>query len=189
MLDRVIEPPVPPGIAFPTVRVSRGQWITALRMKSWLPEHRRGTQPINIGELSLPRRAGATLTGAIRVLCLAPGEWLILSNSSAAELRAQLQPFLRQQGLTFTDWSDAFATFVVEGTLARTLLAKGCGLDLHPQSFPEGRCARTRFAQLPVILECLKPSTFELTAARSYSNYLHEWLIDAAAEWKETRYA
>jgi hypothetical protein len=30
-------------------------------------------------------------------------------------------------------------------------------------------------------------SRFELTAARSYSNWLHEWLIDAAAEWEGTR--
>lgn len=189
MLDRIVPSSAAAVAELPAVRISRGEWVTALRMKSWLPEHRRGAEPIKIGELSLPRRAGATLTGAIRVLCLAPGEWLLITNTSAAELRTQLQPHLLQQGLTFTDWSDAFATFVVEGSLARTLLAKGCGLDLDPKCFPEGRCARTRFAQLPVILECLGESRFELAAARSYSNYLHEWLIDAAAEWKDARSA
>lgn len=186
MLDRVTKPSPAAAPELPTLRISRGQWVTALRMKSWLPEHRRGTQPIQLGELALPRRPGATLTGAIRVLCLAPGEWLILADAPSEQLRAQLQPSL-QQGLTFTDWSDAFATFVVEGSLARTLLSKGCGLDMDPQSFPAGRCARTRFAQLPVILECRSESTFELAAARSYSNYLHEWLDDAAAEWEVTR--
>jgi heterotetrameric sarcosine oxidase gamma subunit len=187
MLDRIIEPSVASMPESATVRVSRSQWITALRMKSWLAEYRRGAEPIQLGELALPRRVGATSTGAIRVLCLAPGEWLLLANESAAELREQLQPSLHTQGLTFTDWSDAFATFVVEGSMARTLLAKGCGLDLHPQSFPEGPCARTRFAQLPVILQCTSASSFELAAARSYSSYLHEWLIDAAAEWEETK--
>ncbi len=189
MLDRIIEPSAAAVTRLPTVRVSRSQWITALRMKSWLPEHRRGAEPIQLGELLLPRRVGATSTGTIRVLCLAPGEWLILAQESSAELQARLQPSLRSQGLTFTDWSDGFATFVVEGSMARTLLAKGCGLDLHPQSFPEGRCARTRFAQLPVILQCLSTSRFEVAAARSYSSCLHEWLIDAAAEWEGTRLA
>jgi len=189
MLDRATEPLTASVIDSPALQLSRGRWITALRMKSWQPEHRRGAKPIQVGELTLPRRPGATLKGAVRVLCVAPGEWLILAHTPATEIIERLQPRLFPQGLTFTDWSDAFATFVIEGDLARTLLAKGCGLDLHPESFPDGRCARTRFAQLPVILDCVRESTFELSATRSYSNYLQTWLVDAAAEWKDTRYA
>lgn len=186
MLDRVIKPTAAPVTHLPAVRISPARWITALRLKSWLPEHRRGTEPIAFAGHSLPRRVGATVPGPLHVLCLAPGEWLVLADEPSAGLKAQLQPALRQQGIAFADWSDAFATFLIEGSMARTLLGKGCGLDLDREAFPQGRCARTRFAQIPVILQCLDDSRFEISVARSYSNYLHEWLTDATAEWNDT---
>jgi sarcosine oxidase subunit gamma len=66
------------------------------------------------------------------------------------------------------------------------LLSKGCGLDLHPRSFPAGRCARTRFAQIPVVLDCPdEDSRFDMYAGRSYRQYLHEWLLDAAVEFED----
>jgi sarcosine oxidase subunit gamma len=67
---------------------------------------------------------------------------------------------------------------------ARELLSKGCGLDLHPRFFAPDQCARTRFAQIPVVIDCLNgPSRFELYVARSHLSYLHSWLVDAAAEF------
>jgi sarcosine oxidase subunit gamma len=68
------------------------------------------------------------------------------------------------------DYSDRLAVIEVRGTAARALLSKGCGLDLSDRAFPARYCARTRFAQLAVILECLDDSRFELTVARSYSS-------------------
>lgn len=186
MLDRVITPTAAAATHVPAVRISPARWSTAMRLKSWLPEHRRGTEPITLAGLSLPRRTGTTASGPMHVLCLAPGEWLVLTNEPFAELKVQLQPALRRQGIAFTDWSGAFAAFLVEGSMTRTLLSKGCGLDLERQAFPQGRCARTLFAKIPVILQCLDESRFELAVARSYSNYLHEWLIDATAEWENT---
>jgi sarcosine oxidase subunit gamma len=73
----------------------------------------------------------------------------------------------------------------VRGSAARELLSKGCGLDLHPESFPAGHCARARFAQIPVVIECLEePPRFEMTVARSYLQYLQSWLEDAAVEFE-----
>lgn len=166
------------------VQISSARWETALRLKSWLPEHRRGSQPIVLEGRGLPRRVGTTTQGSISVLCLAPGEWLLLSDESATEVRSRLDPSLRENGIAVTNWSAAFAVFAIEGGMTRTLLAKGCGLDFDPEAFPPGRCARTRFAQVVVILKCLEESVFELAVARSHANYLHGWLVDATTEWE-----
>jgi heterotetrameric sarcosine oxidase gamma subunit len=144
--------------------------------------YRRGAEAVVLDGRDLPRRGGDTLTGPLRVLCLAPGEWLILSGKSSAELRAHLQAGLQQYGLAFVDWSDGYAGLALEGSAARTVLSKACGLDLDSHAFPPGRCARTRLAQLPVIVECREVARFELYVARSYAHYLRDWLLDAGAE-------
>jgi sarcosine oxidase subunit gamma len=80
--------------------------------------------------------------------------------------------------------TDGLTAFRLQGPLTRELLSKGCGLDLHPQSLPPGRCARTRLAQIPVVMDFLDDSSdIDLYVARSYGAYLHSWLTDAAAEW------
>ena len=103
----------------------------------------------------------------------------------AATLRSRAAQDLRRQGLALVDLSQALSVVRVEGSAAADLLAKGCGLDLHPRSFPAGRCARTRFASIPVLFDhvgAAAQSAFDLYVARSLSAYLHSWLADAAVE-------
>lgn len=161
---------------------------TSLRLKSWLPEYTNGGKSVVLAGRELPSAVGTTLSGPMRVLCIAPGEWLIVSyEHQASVLRENIEPDLLQQGLTLVDLTDGLAGLEVQGSAAREVLSKGCGLDLHPRSFPTGRCARTRFAQIPVVVDCLdEPPRFELYVARSYFSYLRLWLIDAAAEFGDT---
>jgi sarcosine oxidase subunit gamma len=155
---------------------------SVLRLKSWLqaPE-----QPATFDGQALPAQVGATTAGATRMLCSGPGEWLILSDEhDGASLVERLEADLWKQSLTLVDLSDALVGLAIRGSCARDVLSKGCGLDLHPDSFPPGRCASTRLAQLPVTLEHrADPPRFELTVARSYARYLREWLADAAVEF------
>jgi len=142
---------------------------------------------MRIADQPLPNRVGATAAGAMRVLCTGPGDWLITSQAhSAASLRVHLEPGLSEQGLVLVDLTDGLAVFETRGAAARDVLSKGCGLDFHPRSFPPGRCARTRFAQVPVVIDYLEESScFELYVPRSYGSYLHAWLSDAAIEFTE----
>jgi sarcosine oxidase subunit gamma len=158
---------------------------TIMRLKPWLPEYVHGERPVVLAGRELPSKVGATLSGAVRVLCIGPGDWLIVSpQQPASSLREHLEPDLARQGLALVDTSDGLATFEVCGAASREMLSKGCGLDLHPRSFAAGACARTRLAQVPVVIECLDaPQRFELTVARSYASYLQAWLVDAAAEF------
>lgn len=155
-----------------------------LRLKIWLPEYTTDGMAVVLAGQELPSQAGATLPGPIRVLCVGPGEWLLVSQEhSAASLRERIASDLPKHGVALVDLTDAFATLEVRGSAARELLSKGCGLDSHPRSFPIGRCARARFAQIPVVIECLDgPPRFDLYVTRSYFHYLNSWLTDAAAE-------
>lgn len=159
-----------------------------LRLKSWLPEYANAAKPVVLAGRELPLQVGATLSGPMRVLCVGPGEWLIVSHEyPASGLRERIEPDLPEYGLALVDLTDGIAGLDVRGCAAREILSKGCGLDLHPRSFPADWCARTRFAQIPVVIECLdNPPRFELHMARSYFHYLRGWIADAAAEFEGT---
>lgn len=158
---------------------------TVQRLKSWLPQPTSGDESIVIGGQAFPAHVGATLSGAMRALCIGPREWLMVSQEvDASSVRKHIEPELAQRGLVWVDLTDGLAVLEVRGSAARRLLSKGCGLDLHPRSFPVGHCARTRFAQIPVVLECVdQMPRFELYVARSYLHYVHAWLSDASVEF------
>ena len=161
------------------VEVLRSRAI--FRLRTWLPEHASGAKPLALGGAELPREVGRTRAGPIRIACVAPGEWLIVTTRDrVGETIDLVESEASKQGLVLADVSDAYSTFEIRSPAARELLSKGCGLDLHPSEFPLGRCARTRFAQLAVVLECTGEDLFELTCGRSYERYLREWLDDAA---------
>jgi sarcosine oxidase subunit gamma len=161
---------------------------TVLRLKSWLPEHTTGGKPVVLVGQELPSQVGATLSGPMRVLCVGPGEWLIVSQAIvASSLRERIQSELPKQGLVLVDLTGGLVVLDVRGSVVRELLSKGCGLDFHSRSFPADRCARTRFAQIPLVLECLdEPLRFELYVGRSYFHYLHAWVADAAVEFEDS---
>lgn len=164
------------------VRISTARVKTLFRLKSW----QKDNGPFVLHGRDLPAQVGHTLSGLIRVQCVGPGDWLILSHElPASELRVGLEAGL-SGGLTLVDVSDAFACLEVAGSAASDMLSKGCGLDIHPLGFQVGRCARIRFAQVPVVLECMDDSPrFELSVSRSYRQYLHSWLMDAAVEFRD----
>jgi sarcosine oxidase subunit gamma len=86
-----------------------------------------------------------------------------------------------EQGIAAVNLSQRLAVLRLKGPATQAVLAKGCGLDLHPRHFPVGRCARTRFAQLPIVVDCIDATPqFDLYVGRSYLPYLISWLNDAA---------
>jgi sarcosine oxidase subunit gamma len=168
------------------VQITTMTFRTSLRLKSWLPQHTNGVKPVVLAGRQLPLQVGATLPASPRVLCVGPGEWLVVSYArQALELREDIEPALSRQGLVLVDLTHGLSGLDVRGSAAREVLSKGSGLDFHPRSFPVDRCARTRLAQIPVVIDCLDASPrFELYVARSYFQYLHSWIFDAASEFE-----
>jgi len=76
---------------------------------------------------------------------------------------------------------DARTRFIVAGSAARRVLAKGMGIDLDPRGFPVGSAALTKLAQLTVLIECTHDEpVFALLAERPVEEHLWSWLIDCA---------
>jgi len=134
--------------------------------------------------IAWPRHTGAVASGRADVLCIAPTDWLVMaSNPDAASLLQGIEGALKGSAYRAATLSQALARIQIEGSQARSLLAKGCALDLHPHYFAAGRSARTRFAGLPVIVRCTQSSTFVCIVTASYRDYLLAWLNDAALEF------
>src|SRR6188508_1715279 len=90
----------------------------------------------------------------VRSLWLGPDEWLVTAPESAApDLLGRLSRALFGRHASVTNLSASRTVIEIAGAHARTLLEKGCGLDLHPRAFGPGQCDQTVFAKLPVIID------------------------------------
>ena len=169
--------------ASPDLTLGTPEFRAVLRLKSWLPAYVTGGQPVVLAGRELPAQVGGVLAAHPRVLCVGPGEWLLVAESlDSAALRQEVKADLDSQGLVLVDVSQSLAVIRLAGAAARAVLAAGCGLDLHPRSFAPERCARTRFAAVAAVLQCCAgESNFELYVARSHAAYVRTWLADAAA--------
>jgi sarcosine oxidase subunit gamma len=129
--------------------------------------------------------------GALRTLWLGPDEWLVTAPQGfAPDLIGRLRRAVARRHATVVDLSASRSIIEIAGPRARTLLQKGCGIDLHPREFGPGQCAQTVFAKLPVIIDQLGLNQFwaapvyRLFVRRSAARWLAEWLIDAAEEFR-----
>jgi heterotetrameric sarcosine oxidase gamma subunit len=118
-----------------------------------------------------------TAAGATRALWLGPDEWLLVSE------RRALQPPASPGRGTLTDLSHGRAVLRLSGADVRAVLAKGCGLDLHPREFPVDRCAQTAIAKVSVILDHVQLDVFDLYCPRSYARSFWGWVTEACAEY------
>ena len=68
-------------------------------------------------------------------------------------------------------------------TRARTVLAKGTPVDLHPDVFPVGKSALTQMAHVGVLLTRVGDDTYDLSVFRGFSESFWEWLSEQAEEF------
>lgn len=140
--------------------------------------------------LTLPLNTNAAAGTDPAVLCLRPGEWLLLSESAApAALLERVRGRTDERLTTALDVSDGFGAFRLRGPAAPWLLGKVAGLDFLSGVAHGQHAARTRIGDIPVILH-LRPGAadapcFDLLADRSCAPYLWQWLAGAAEHAEE----
>jgi sarcosine oxidase subunit gamma len=136
---------------------------------------------LRIAGRSLPVTVNSWMGDDPVFMRIAPDSWLV---ESALHESADLVPAVRagcgRRSYAVTDVSDTFVTIALEGALAGALLARGCGLDLSPGAFGIAACARTRLAQLPVVLRRVNSERFECLVDSAAAQWLFEWMEDAA---------
>ena len=157
---------------------------TVMSLKSWLPGQARGGVSVRLAGLDLPVGVGSVLAGPLRILCIAPGEWLVVAQPRLPdEIRKAVQAEAADQGFALVDLSSGRTVLDVSGPAARRVLSEGCGLDLHPKRFCLTLSARTRLAQIPVVVDLMRdPDCFQLYVERSHARYLEEWLAGAMSD-------
>lgn len=137
--------------------------------------------------LWLPVEANTCNKAGERVaLWLGPDEWLVVAPDGQSPMledafRAALGD---DPWLSVTDVSHSYTALRLRGEDARNVLAKGCPIDLHPQSFGPGHCAQTIVAGSRVLLSVEEdPMCFIIRVRNSFARYITGWLADAMLEF------
>lgn len=140
-------------------------------------------------ELDLPLAPNTSSeTPAVCALWLGPDEWLLVcAPGSEGAVADTLRAALVDRHAAVVDVTDGRTVLRLSGSRARTVLAKGCALDLHPRAFSFGDVAQTALAKAEVILQQAVDDgeeggpAFDIFVTRSFADYLWSWLVDASA--------
>ena len=120
------------------------------------------------------------------ILWLGPDAWSIeVPAGTESDVARELESSLSRLHASVALVGAGGVTFSLAGPKAADVLAKGMTLDLHPDEFPAGACARSLLARIPVLLH--RPGdalAYEVTVPRSYADFARDWLEDAALEYR-----
>lgn len=133
--------------------------------------------------LALPVEPNTWTAGGERELVwLGPDEWLLLGRpGTEAAIVADLERALDGTHHSVVDASAARLVLELRGVGRHDMLAQGCGLDLHPRSWADGRCAQTLLAHVPVLLQERADRT-RVFVRPSFAGWLRDWLDVARAD-------
>ena len=176
--------------AFPAEGDNPAVSLSELRFARQIGLRLRPPVPAYLGGVPLPLQPNrVAIMRAVRTLWLGPDQWLITAPDGAApDLLSWIRRAAADRRGEVTDLSASRIVIEIAGREARTLLEKGCGLDLHPRAFTVGCCAQTLFATLPVIIDQINAApSYRLFVRRSAARWLVDWLIDASQEFRFTR--
>ncbi len=114
---------------------------------------------------------------------LGPDQWLLTSDTKPAqEIISHIDRTLSGQLYAATDMSSHYVCFALRGPAARTVLAMGCGIDMHESAFMTGQCTHTHFANVQLFIVVVEDNHFELYVDRSHARYLSDWLVNAGED-------
>jgi heterotetrameric sarcosine oxidase gamma subunit len=134
----------------------------------------RNTKDLEWNGIPVNSPVGTVHVGPPRALSISPCEWLLIDMRAPGTLPPAWG--------VLVDCTAGYARFALRGAAVRDVFARGCGLDFD--SFAANTCARTRLANLAVVLDCrTAEGRFDLYFPRSYASYLRGYLEDAAADW------
>jgi sarcosine oxidase, subunit gamma len=120
---------------------------------------------------------------ALSVRWAGVGRWFVVSagrnpNGLIGILQEALDGFA-----SILDQSDGQVAIGIGGAKVRATLAKGCAIDLHPDSLKPGDAAATLLGHIPVHLTRTGIDDFEILVPRSYVASLWDSLGEMAAEF------
>ena len=137
----------------------------------------------------LPSASGKVQSsGNASLLWLGPAEYLLIAapeahESLGGEFPGSLVAALGSGQGQVVDLSANRTTLELSGPQARSVLEKGCSLDLHPRVFSTGTALSTEVGGIPVILWKTAGETYRILPRASFAQFLGRWLLDAMREY------
>ena len=115
------------------------------------------------------------------LLWLGPEEWLLnVPEGEDDPLDGGFSPNDCEETAVVVDVSDHYSVIRIHGSETVDVLAQACGIDLVPESFAPGQCARCSFARTTGIVRPLDDrGGYEVIIESSYAQYAEQWLINA----------
>ena len=116
---------------------------------------------------------------------LGPDEWLFnCPSGDESSLENDLNTALQTLHHSVTDVSDNSTIIHLSGHQARSVIMKGCAVDIHPRVFSPGDAFQSNIGAVSVIMWQLDLlPTFNIMVRASFASYLWKWLLDASAEF------
>ncbi|MBC8240604.1 MAG: hypothetical protein H8E30_09015, partial [Alphaproteobacteria bacterium] len=112
-------------------------------------------------------------------LWVAPGAWFLVGAEAAGW--HDIVTRVAETGGALSELSHARTVFRIAAGPAQDILAKDCPLDLRPASFAPGYCAQSILAGVGMLVHYLADGRhIDIYVARSYGQFIHAWLQDAA---------
>ena len=131
-----------------------------------------------------PTHCGETTgTGDQQTLWLGPDEWLVVTANDPVALVHRLDAGIGEDPGLALDVSANRTVIEFTGPQARTVLEKGCPVDLHPRAYGPDRAVITTLARVPVLLWQTDDNTYRLLPRSSFAEYVARWLLDAMQEF------
>lgn len=129
--------------------------------------------PLRVGEMSV--------SGPRLALCLGPDEWMLLMPTKAAG--GFVAGFKRLETTlmhALVDICDRQVGIEITGQSAALLLNAGCPLDLEEMGTE--RCSRSVIEGVQVLVMKFSSEHYRIEIARSYAEFIREFLVQAAAD-------
>lgn len=122
----------------------------------------------------------------VHVRFCGPGEWLVLSESVAADTIARQLAELGANRVSFVDQSDGRVVLRIYGPKVRAILAKCTALDLHPDLFEIGQSANCQICHVAANLARTGQDAFEIVVMRSFAGFLFDEIREMGREFALT---
>jgi methylglutamate dehydrogenase subunit D len=134
--------------------------------------------------VELPDSSRAVHGPSVSFVGYGPGQWLAVSKTLAGEALAQ-DLAKRLRGLaSISDQNGGRTVLRLSGPHARSVLAKGLPIDVHPRAFRPGDAATSTVSLMGVLLWQVDDTpAYDVVFFRSVSASVWHWLTASAGEF------
>ena len=157
--------------------------LTAIQVLAFAKQHEATAKAVTkaLG-VECPTNPGVcNAKDGIQVTWNGPNNWIIISEQDDL-LLAKLQKAVGDMAAV-VDQSHGRCGLRLSGAHARTVMAKNCALDFHPEFFKTGESALTSVAHMNALIIQVDDETYDLFIARSLARSFAHAIEHSCAEF------